>query len=166
MCASRTRCCVLCVIWQVYAEVLHLRALSIKFAPGYTLRFLCFTLFDGCLNDTRCCILERPFKTAIKLGVSLPSPRDAGLYLDRSHNSLRHVTLNNTPVYYLLLVLLQIRSTHEKTQRQARKDSKAGKYWLKGRQELTQRQARIESKACKKWLKDRQEMTQRQARFD
>jgi hypothetical protein len=52
----------------------------------------------------------------------------------------------------------------EKTQRQAGKDSKAGKKRLKGRQEKTQRQARKDSKAGKKRLKGRQEETQRQAR--
>jgi hypothetical protein len=40
-----------------------------------------------------------------------------------------------------------LKGRQEKTQRQARKDSKADKKRLKGRQEKTQRQARKDSKA-------------------
>ncbi len=45
------------------------------------------------------------------------------------------------------------------TQRQERKDSKAVKIRLKGRQEKTQRQARKDPKAGKKRLRGRQENT-------
>jgi hypothetical protein len=43
------------------------------------------------------------------------------------------------------------------TQTQARKDCKAGKKRLKGRQEITQTQARKDAKAGQKTLKGRQE---------
>jgi hypothetical protein len=54
----------------------------------------------------------------------------------------------------------------EKNQRQARKDSKAGKKRLIGRPEKTHWNARKHSKAGKKTLQCRQENTPMQARKD
>ncbi len=46
--------------------------------------------------------------------------------------------------------MIRLKGRNDKTQRQLRKDSKAGKKRLKGRQEKTQRHARHDSKAGNK----------------